>query len=49
MYAVLNMHWEPSKFADLPQAEKAFVIASINKKMEVEKQKQKQLKKSRKR
>lgn len=49
MYTVLNMHWEPSKFANLPQAEKAFVIASINKKVEAEKQKQKQIKKPRKR
>ncbi len=37
MYAVLNFHWKPAEFAALNQHEKAFVIASIDKRVEAEK------------
>lgn len=38
MYAVLNMGYKPSEFANLPPKEKAFVVASIRIKMESQKQ-----------
>jgi hypothetical protein len=36
MYAVLHMGWPPSRFAELWDNEKAFVIASIQAKLEAE-------------
>ena len=37
MYAVLELHYTPKQFADLPMNEKAFLIASIQLKLEQEK------------
>ena len=37
MYAVLEMNYTPSQFVNLPIKEKAFVIASIELKIEQEK------------
>jgi len=36
-YAVLNMGYKPSEFANLPRAEKVFVIACIENKIDAEK------------
>lgn len=36
MFAVLKLHWKPSEFASLGAREKAFVIASIEKKLEAQ-------------
>lgn len=46
MYAVLNMNYTPSKFADLPQKEKAFVISCIIQKLEAEKREMSKIKMS---
>ena len=37
MYAVLELHYTPRQFASLPINEKAFIIASIQLKIEQEK------------
>lgn len=37
MYAVMELHYTPEQFASLPINQKAFVIASIQLKMEEEK------------
>lgn len=39
MYAVLEMNYTPSQFVNLPINEKAFIIASIQLKMEEERRK----------
>lgn len=44
MYAVLNMGYTPSQFIELNQKERAFVIASIQLKIEEEKKQAKKLK-----
>jgi len=43
MYAVLNLNYKPSEFADLPQSEKAFVIACIENKVEAEKKRKREM------
>lgn len=35
-YAVLNFHWTPKQFAELPSREKAFVIACIDNRVDAE-------------
>ena len=37
MYAILELHYTPKQFLNLPMNEKAFVIASIELKIEKEK------------
>ena len=37
MYAVMELHYTPEQFVSLPTNQKAFVIASIQLKMEEEK------------
>lgn len=37
MYCVLNMGWTPSQYINLSQRERAFIIASIQLKIEEEK------------
>ena len=44
MYAVLNMGYTPSQYVKLSQKERAFIIASIQIKMEEEKKQQKKMK-----
>lgn len=44
MYAVLNMGYTPSQYIKLSQKERAFIIASIQIKIEEEKKQQKQAK-----
>lgn len=44
MYAVLNMGYTPSKWVKLAPREKAFIIASIQIKLEEEKKQQKKAK-----
>lgn len=44
MYAVLNMGYKPSEFANLPQKERAFVIECINEKIEAEKRHAREMK-----
>lgn len=45
MYCVLNMGWTPSQYVNLSQKERAFIIASIQTKIEEEKKQQKKVKK----
>lgn len=40
-YAVLNLHMTPSQFINLPPKDKAFIIASIEIKVEQEKKRRK--------
>lgn len=40
MYAVLNFHWKPSEFSGMGRKEKAFVIASIDKRVAAEREAQ---------
>ena len=47
MYAVLNFHWKPQDFANLSTKEKAFVIASIDKRVEAEKREMDKMKRNR--
>lgn len=40
----MKFHWKPSEFAALPLREKAFVVAAIDTKIEVEKKRERELK-----
>lgn len=48
MYAVLNMGYKPSEFANLSNKEKAFVIACIDMKLTEEKKQMSKAKKAKK-
>nr|DAG72577.1 MAG TPA: hypothetical protein [Caudoviricetes sp.] len=42
-YALHRFHWKPSEYLSLSQRERAFVIASINRKNEAERKKEKEI------
>lgn len=44
MYCLNKFHWEPSRFVNLPQKEKAFVIACIDERLKQEKAEQSRMK-----
>lgn len=48
-YCFHKLGWKPSRFNNLPIREKAFVVASIQIKMEAERKKEAELKRRRKR
>lgn len=45
LYTVLHFHWEPSKFADMSDNEKFFVIACIDEKIKAEENARRKIKK----
>ena len=49
MYAVLNMRYTPAQWYDLTEKEKAFIMAAIKLKVDVEKTNANKLKNSRRR
>ena len=42
-YCLHKFHWEPSKFVNLPEREKMFVVAAIDYRVKVEKEQEKKL------
>lgn len=44
MYTILNMNWTPSQFSRLSNKEKAFVIASIDIRIQTEEEEKRKMK-----